>query len=107
HRPITVKNILGMAELGETTLELSLLADVLLEKALERAQTELQARYGAPQTHDARGRPVAARFAVVSLGKLGGQELNYSSDVDLLFFYAGGGETAAAGGGARARPPAR
>src|SRR3990167_7920736 len=71
---ITLKDILGMAELGETTLELSLLADVLLEKALERAQRELQARYGAPQTHDARGRPVAARFAVVSLGKLGGQD---------------------------------
>jgi len=98
---ITLKDILGMAELGETTLELSLLADVLLEKALERAQRELQARYGAPQTHDARGRPVAARFAVVSLGKLGGQELNYSSDVDLLFLYAGEGETAAAGAAAR------
>src|SRR3970282_1368533 len=97
HRPITVKNIVCMAELGETTLELSLLADVLLEKALERAQAELQARYGAPQTADARGRLVPARFAVVSLGKLGGNELNYSSDVDLLFLYAGEGETAAPG----------
>lgn len=94
---ITLKDILGMAELGETTLELSLLADVLLEKALERAQAELQARYGAPQTADARGRLVPARFAVVSLGKLGGNELNYSSDVDLLFLYAGEGETAAPG----------
>ncbi len=98
---ITLKDILGMAELGETTLELSLLADVLLAKALERAQAELQSRYGAPETRDARGRPVAARFAVVSLGKLGGQELNYSSDVDLLFLYAGEGETAAAGAAAR------
>src|SRR3990172_4828465 len=98
---ITLKDILGMAELGETTLELSLLADVLLEKALERAQAELQARYGAPQTADARGRLVPARFAVVSLGKLRGTELNYSSDVDLLFLYAGEGETAAAGAAAR------
>jgi len=95
---ITLKDILAMAGLGETTLELSLLADVLLEKALERAQRELQARYGAPQATDARGRLVPARFAVVSLGKLGGEELNYSSDVDLLFLYDGEGETSVAAG---------
>ncbi|MBI4465987.1 MAG: hypothetical protein HY656_00980 [Acidobacteria bacterium] len=92
---ITLRDILGMAELGETTLELSTLADVLLEKALLRAERELEERYGAPETTDRRGRPVPARFAVVSLGKLGGRELNYSSDVDLLFLYDGEGKTGA------------
>lgn len=92
---ITLRDILGLATLVETTLELSVLADVLLEKALTRAQTELRARYGSPQTLDARGRLVPARFAVVSLGKLGGEELNYSSDVDLLFLFDGDGETSA------------
>ena len=92
---ITLRDILGLATLVETTLELSVLADVLLEKALTRAQTELRARYGAPQTLDVRGRLVATRFAVVSLGKLGGEELNYSSDVDLLFLFDGDGETSA------------
>ena len=91
---IVLKDILGLSTLVETTLELSTLADVLLEKALRRADAELQKRHGAPETLDARGRRVLARFAIVSLGKLGGNELNYSSDIDLLFLFAGSGETA-------------
>lgn len=98
---ITLKDILGLATLVETTLELSTLADVLLAKALELAERELRQRYGTPQTTDTRGRPVPARFAVVSLGKLGGSELNYSSDVDLLFLHAGEGETSAPESGRR------
>ena len=94
---IALKDILKLADLAETTLELSTLADVLLEKALRIADRELQARTGQPQITDARGRLVPAHFAVVSLGKLGGNELNYSSDVDLLFLYAGEGETASSG----------
>ncbi|MCI0402541.1 MAG: hypothetical protein L0212_03345 [Acidobacteria bacterium] len=90
---IVLKDVLGLSTLVETTLELSTLADVLLEKALRRADAELQRPYGAPETLDARGRRVSARFAVVSLGKLGGNELNYSSDIDLLFLFDGSGET--------------
>ncbi|MBI2956761.1 MAG: hypothetical protein HYY26_05565, partial [Acidobacteria bacterium] len=98
---ITLKDILGLSTLLETTLELSTLADVLLEKALTRAEAELRPRYGTPETLDARGRRVPARFAVVSLGKLGGRELNYSSDIDLLFLFAGEGETSADEAGRR------
>ncbi|HXE74697.1 MAG TPA: hypothetical protein VNN18_03530 [Candidatus Xenobia bacterium] len=90
---IVLKDILRHSSLVETTLELSTLADALLEKALTRAQAELRPRYGAPETCDAQGRLVPARFAVVSLGKLGGNELNYSSDIDLLFLFAGEGAT--------------
>lgn len=90
---ITLKDILGIADLAETTLELSVLADVLLEKALQVATRELRARYGEPQARDPEGRLVAGRFAVVGLGKLGGNELNYSSDIDLFFLYGGEGET--------------
>ncbi len=90
---IVLKDVLGLSTLVETTLEVSTLADVLLEKALRRADAELQRRYGAPESSDARGRRVPARFAVVSLGKLGGNELNYSSDIDLLFLFDGSGET--------------
>ncbi|MFQ5926396.1 MAG: hypothetical protein ACE5MH_03075 [Terriglobia bacterium] len=90
---ITLKDILGIVELAETTLELSILADVLLEKALAAAAQDLQRRYGDPQTRDPSGRLLSGRFAVVGLGKLGGNELNYSSDVDLLFLYTGEGET--------------
>lgn len=90
---ITLKDILGIAELTETTLELSILADVLIEKALAVAAQDLRRRYGDPQTHDPSSRVVTGRFAVVGLGKLGGNELNYSSDIDLLFLHAGEGET--------------
>jgi glutamine synthetase adenylyltransferase len=62
-------------------------------KSADRAQSELRPRYGAPETLDPQGRKTPARFAVVSLGKLGGNELNYSSDIDLLFLFAGDGET--------------
>lgn len=90
---ITLKDVLGLSTLVETTLELSTLADVLLEKALAMAERDLRERYGRPQTHDASGRLIPARFAIVSLGKLGGKELNYSSDVDLLFLWEGEGWT--------------
>ncbi len=90
---ISLRDILGIADLAATTLELSHLADVLLERALETARRELRHRFGDPQTHDAEGRLLPARFAVVGLGKLGGNELNYSSDIDLLFLYSGAGET--------------
>ncbi len=90
---IVLKDILRHSTLVETTLELSTLADALLEKALSRAQAELRPRYGAPETLDLHGRRTPARFAVVSLGKLGGNELNYSSDIDLLFLFSGEGET--------------
>lgn len=90
---ITLKDVLGMATLAETTIELSTLADVLLEKARALAEQELTNRYGQPTHVDASGRIVPARFAVLSLGKLGGSELNYSSDIDLLYLYSGEGET--------------
>ena len=90
---IALKDILRLADLTETTLELSVLADVLVEKALRIAGKELERRTGWPHTTDEQGRPVRARFAVVSLGKLGGNELNYSSDIDLLFLYDGEGVT--------------
>ncbi len=90
---IALKDILAVAGLTETTHEISVLADVLVEKALRLAGKELERRYGWPHASDERGRPVRSRFAVVSLGKLGGGELNYSSDIDLLFLYDGEGVT--------------
>lgn len=91
---IALKDVLGLATLAETTLELSLLADVILGQALVDADQELERRYGQPQYRDAQGRVARSGFSIVSLGKLGGSELNYSSDIDLLFLYAHDGETA-------------
>ncbi len=91
-----LRDVLGIATLAETTAEISALADVLIEGALREAQTQLQHRFGTPHSLDAHGRVVDARFAVLSLGKLGGNELNYSSDIDLLYLYDGGEEPAGA-----------
>ncbi len=89
---IMLRDVLGVATLAETTAELSALADVLIEEALRETQSELQARFGTPRSLDRDGKLVDARFAVVSLGKLGGTELNYSSDIDLLYLHNGSGE---------------
>ena len=93
---IMLRDVLGIATLAETTAEISALADVLIEEALRECDTVLRARYGAPLSADREGRVAEAPFAVLSLGKLGGLELNYSSDVDLLFLY-GDGEPAEPG----------
>ncbi len=85
--------MLGLSTLGETTLELSSLADVILANALSFSDQELSKRYGGPQFRDPQGRIARSGFSVVSLGKLGGNELNYSSDIDLLFLYFRDGET--------------
>jgi glutamate-ammonia-ligase adenylyltransferase len=87
---ILLRDLLGIAKLAETTEEISALADCLLEEVLLAVGTELRREYGTPQWVDAEGRLHRSRFAIVSLGKLGGNELNYSSDVDLLFLYEGG-----------------
>src|SRR6516164_877709 len=89
---ILLRDLLGIAKLAETTEEVSALSDALLEEALLVVNRELQREHGTPQWMDADGRLRASRFAIVSLGKLGGNELNYSSDVDLLFLYDGGAE---------------
>jgi [glutamine synthetase] adenylyltransferase / [glutamine synthetase]-adenylyl-L-tyrosine phosphorylase len=91
---IVLKDVLGLSTLGETTLELSMLADVMLWNALIFCDQELEKRYGQPQYRDTQGRIVRSGFSIVSLGKLGGNELNYSSDIDLLFLYEKDGETA-------------
>jgi glutamate-ammonia-ligase adenylyltransferase len=90
---IVLKDVLRQSTLGETTLELSTLADVILTNALFYCDQELEKRYGQPQYRDAQGRFVRSGFSVISLGKLGGNELNYSSDIDLLFLYSHDGET--------------
>ena len=89
---IMLRDVLGVATLAETTAELSALADVLIEEARGEIHVQLRRRFGTPQELDGEGRLVDSRFAVLSLGKLGGNELNYSSDIDLLYLYDGGME---------------
>lgn len=83
--------------LVETTEELSNLADAILDYALTLARQDLDNRYGQPRRIDDRGRIAAADFCIVALGKLGSCELNYASDIDLVFIYSEEGTTAPTG----------
>jgi [glutamine synthetase] adenylyltransferase / [glutamine synthetase]-adenylyl-L-tyrosine phosphorylase len=95
---ITLRDVLNLATLSDTCLELSNLADVLIERALRLCAVKLENLYGIPQwtdnTEHSHANMQPARMTVIALGKLGGQELNYSSDIDLIFLYDHDGETA-------------
>jgi glutamate-ammonia-ligase adenylyltransferase len=82
---ILIRDVMGFAELPETTGELSSVADAVIEITYERIHNAMVQRFGEPG---------GAKFAVIALGKLGGEELNYSSDIDLMFLYTAPGETA-------------
>ena len=86
---IALRDILGIAGLPEITAELSELADTLIEVAYERIKQGLVRRHGTPLDQNGR----ESHFTVIALGKLGGRELNYSSDIDLMFLYSAAGET--------------
>ena len=85
---IAARDLARLGDVVEITTELSVVADICLEAACEICRRQLSERYGTPWHCDADGRWQPTGFAVFGMGKLGGQELNYSSDVDLLFVYA-------------------
>ena len=70
--------------------QISAIADCIIDEALRVALLQQQQRRGSPITGD--GRP--ATITVIALGKLGGNELNYSSDIDLVFCYSEDGDIA-------------
>lgn len=76
---IGLKDILGLAALEETTEELSILAKVITAKLFELSVEEIKSKYSIDD--------LKADYCLVGLGKLGGNELNYSSDIDLIVFY--------------------
>ncbi len=94
---VFLHDIRRLATISEITEEISNLADAILEYALRLAKQELDNRFGTPLETDKKGRAKPAAFCVVSLGKLGSKELNYSSDIDLLFLYSAEGKTSGHG----------
>ncbi|MFW2402419.1 bifunctional [glutamate--ammonia ligase]-adenylyl-L-tyrosine phosphorylase/[glutamate--ammonia-ligase] adenylyltransferase, partial [Burkholderia pseudomallei] len=91
---VAERDLAGRADVAEVTGTMTDLAEAAIQRALALLAAELEAQYGEP-----RG-PSGERLAlgVVGMGKLGGRELNVSSDIDLIFVYEDDGETA---GGAR------
>ncbi len=87
---ISYGDIIREQPLRTVATQISYLADAILEATLRTASRKTTERRGAPQ--DEKGEP--AGFVVLALGKLGGTELNYSSDIDLMFLYSTDGKTA-------------
>ena len=83
------REVFGLADLDETLASLTALADAMLAAALRHAESALAARYG--YARNAAGDKVP--LVVLGMGKLGGRELNFSSDVDVVFLYPEDGET--------------
>ena len=79
---VALRELAAVAPLEETTGELSQIAEICLRRVFQFWDAELRERYGSPK----------ADFAILALGKLGGGELNHSSDVDLLFVYSEEGQ---------------
>ena len=94
---VYLKDIRNLCTIAEITEDISNLADAILEFSLQTAKQELDNLYGIPLEIDEKGRAKSAGFCIVSLGKLGSKELNYASDIDLLFLYSADGTTSGQG----------
>ena len=79
---VALREIANVAPLEETTAELSQIAEICIRQVLSHWNKELRARFGSPDTE----------LAILGLGKLGGGELNHSSDIDVIFFYGEEGQ---------------
>ena len=86
---IAWRDLAGLADVETVLAELSLLADVCIRAACRRAGAVLATRHGVPCGAD--GQPL--ELMVLGMGKLGGGELNFSSDIDLVFLFPEHGET--------------
>ncbi|MFQ6672967.1 MAG: hypothetical protein ACE5KY_06675, partial [Candidatus Tectimicrobiota bacterium] len=89
---IGLRHLWGECDLQEALAELTVVAESSLRWALATAEEETRTAYGQPREGRAgRGRP--ATFAVIGLGKLGGRELDFGSDLDVIFVFSQEGRT--------------
>jgi glutamate-ammonia-ligase adenylyltransferase len=77
------------SNLPDFSLALTELAEVIMERSVADCRTKMEKIYGKPKLAD----KTACPFAVLGLGKLGGWELGYASDIEVLFIYGGSGKT--------------
>ena len=81
------RDLLGYGALEEITSELSSLASAALDTAYRFCLNLLKISYGKPYYRDETGALKESTFVVLGMGKLGGNELNFSSDIDLIYLY--------------------
>ncbi|AOE49167.1 bifunctional [glutamate--ammonia ligase]-adenylyl-L-tyrosine phosphorylase/[glutamate--ammonia-ligase] adenylyltransferase [Kangiella sediminilitoris] len=86
---IAVQDILDRIDIKSITFYQSTLADILIQAAYRWSEHQLHQQYGVP-----RGKGGAQQeLLILAMGKLGGRELNFSSDIDLIFTFPEDGET--------------
>ena len=85
---IAARDLARLGNLVTIVQEISDVADVCLESVWEICDLRLRERFGSPCHQDGEGAWHATKGCVLGLGKLGGQELNYSSDVDVIIVYS-------------------
>ena len=90
---VALNDLHGQMLQGQGAQQLSWLAEVCLEQAVRMAHQEMAIRFGVPFPQDSDGSGVETAFAIVGMGKLGGLELNYHSDLDIIFVYDTEGQT--------------
>ena len=95
---IAARDLAGLAPLSEVTECMTLIAELAVSKAVEVLSLGLVERHGQPRGADGR----VQEMIVVGMGKLGGRELNVSSDIDLIFVFPEDGDTDATGSSSRA-----
>jgi glutamate-ammonia-ligase adenylyltransferase len=91
---IGVRDLLGKDDVRQTTAALSDLAETLLAEVLARQEPIVPQRFGVPILADGPRSGAVSRYVVLALGKLGGREMSYHSDLDLIVVYEGDGRTA-------------
>ncbi|MCL2875290.1 MAG: bifunctional [glutamate--ammonia ligase]-adenylyl-L-tyrosine phosphorylase/[glutamate--ammonia-ligase] adenylyltransferase [Betaproteobacteria bacterium] len=86
---LIVRDIEGMADLAEVTETMTVLAETAVCHAHDVLRSSLLARYGTPRSPSGEEQ----ELLIIGMGKLGGRELNVSSDIDLIFLYPENGNT--------------
>jgi [glutamine synthetase] adenylyltransferase / [glutamine synthetase]-adenylyl-L-tyrosine phosphorylase len=87
---VDMRHILGhIAEFGQFSEELTDLAEVVVEAAYRLCVEELRVQFGSPCLEDRQPSPLS----ICALGKCGGRELGFASDIELMLIYAGNGKT--------------
>jgi len=85
-----MRHIMGhVQEFGQFSAELTDLAEVIVESAYDICDQQLRSRYGQPRVGSDRPCPLS----ICALGKCGGRELGFASDIELMFVYEDGGTT--------------
>ena len=96
HLRVGVRDILGKEDIRNTHRALSDIAEVCLKAIAQREYEQLVAKYGRPTMPGGEREGEPCEYIILALGKLGGHEPNYHSDLDVVFLYEADGTDAAA-----------